>query len=59
MKQRLWRGAIYWFALNDLLNLLYYSTQKHMHRSGILKNRLDLFISIINKENAPTDMPTN
>lgn len=59
MKQRLWRNAIYWLALNDLLNLLYYNTQKHMHRSGIVKNGIDLFISIINKENASTEMPTS
>lgn len=41
MMQRLQRGAAYWFALHDLLNLLSYRTMDHHLKDGTIHHGLD------------------
>lgn len=49
LKQRQWRGAAYWLAFHDLLNLLPYTTQNHLSKGRTTaRNGLILPIPIIN-----------
>ena len=55
--QRGWRSAAYWLALHGLLGLLSYRTQDHQTRIGTVHSVLGPPASIINEENAPSDLP--
>jgi hypothetical protein len=42
LKQRSWRGAVYWLSPHGLLSLISHSTQDRLHRGGTAHSELDL-----------------
>lgn len=52
------KRAAYWLALLGLLDLLSFALQDHLPRSGTTHSGVGPSTTIVNQENALTDLPT-
>lgn len=57
LKQRPQRSTDYWIVPYGLLSLLPYMTRNSLHMGGITSSELSSPMPIINRGNAPTDLP--